>query len=736
MLGTKKLIEKIEMWRPARFITGSIRKKLLITILLVSLIPLVALGVMAYQIFSGTLMDQAGENLEALRKVKSEAIQDYYGERTKDLSAFAGMISSQYQKAFTHLNAVHELTKRNIEQHLTNRYKKGANMARPDKTVSKMLRDRTGLGTKGESYLVGLDGGKVLYKSNRAGGKGRFGQTVKMSWIRSTLSGKPGQMFASAGRRSYTLVSYSPLNLPGGLKWALISTMAADEVIATTAGGKKTDLLAQYKAKYGYENVFLIGANGYVFHSAKHGSDRYTNLVSGPLKKTNLGRLVIRVIKTKSFGMADFKRYKPSFNVPSAFIAQPVGKGDALDMVVAVQLSLNQINAVTSERAGLGETGETYLVGTDKLWRNDSFYLKELNVFSTILNPEAVVDTQAASKALGGNSGTQIIKNYRGTPVLSSWQPLTIFKPTPANPKGIKWAMIAEIAKEKIERPVKQMALISAAILGSAILLVTLMAFLTANGLTLQLRRINELFGKIGMGEFNARTRVTSQDEIGTMATSLNAMLDNTLSLIQSREERDEIQKSIMKLLEEIGALTEGDLTARAEVTEAVTGAIADSFNEMARQLSGIVKDVKDTTLQVGDTSEEVSTATTKLAETSARQAKRVAEAVKGINQMATSIRRVAQHALRSAEVSEQSTRNAKEGAEAVRDTSAAMAGIRENVQETARAIKRLGESSQEIGNIVQIINEIADRTSILALNASIQAAMAGDAGRGFAVVA
>jgi len=599
-----------------------------------------------------------------------------------------------------------------------------------------MLQDRTGLGTKGESYLVGRDGGTVRYKSNRTVGKGRFDQPVKASWIKTALSGKSGQMFATSGHRGYHMVSYSPLTLPGGLKWTLVTTMAADHVIASTAGGKKTDLVAQYKSKYGYENVFLVGPDGYVFHSAKHGADQYTNLVSGPLKSTNLGQLVTRVIKTKSHGMADFKRYKPSFNVPSAFIAQPVVSGKQLELVVAAQLSLNQINAVTRERTGLGHTGETYLVGTDKMWRNDSFYLQELDVFSTVLNPEAKVDTQASRSALTGGSDTQIIDNYRGVPVLSSWQSLTILKPTPANPKGVKWAMIAEIAKEEIERPVIQMAWLSAAILGGAVLLVTLMAFLTAGGLTRQIRGINELFGKIGMGDFNARARVASQDEIGTMATSLNAMLDNTLSLIQSREERDEIQNSTMKLLEEITALTEGDLTARAEVTEAVTGAIADSFNEMAQQLSNVVKDVKETTLQVGGTSEEVSTATTKLADTSARQAKQVADAVKGINQMATSIRRVAQHALRSAEVSEQSTRNAKEGAVAVRNTSAAMAGIRENVQETARAIKRLGESSQEIGNIVQIINEIADRTSILALNASIQAAMAGDAGRGFAVVA
>jgi twitching motility protein PilJ len=213
-------------------------------------------------------------------------------------------------------------------------------------------------------------------------------------------------------------------------------------------------------------------------------------------------------------------------------------------------------------------------------------------------------------------------------------------------------------------------------------------------------------------------------------------MLDRLLNLVQSSAERDSIQKSIMSLLDEISGLAEGDLTARAEVTEDFTGAIADSFNEMAEQLSEVVKNVKDVTLQVISTSQDVSRSTENLAETSEMQAVQVGETIEAINDMSKSIQQVAENAGRSAGVSEQSTSHAKEGAEAVRRTNAAMETIREHVQETARAIKRLGESSQEIGNIVQLINDIADRTSILALNASIQAAMAGDAGRGFAVVA
>lgn len=250
------------------------------------------------------------------------------------------------------------------------------------------------------------------------------------------------------------------------------------------------------------------------------------------------------------------------------------------------------------------------------------------------------------------------------------------------------------------------------------------------------IRDITSVYERVGMGDFSARSDVISQDELGTMAASLNAMLDNTLHLIQSTDERDAMQSSIMKLLDEISLLAEGDLSQRAEVTEDFTGAIADAFNDMVEQLGRVVRDVKDATLHVGATSKEVSISTDSLAEASEMQAMQVADAIAAINEMAASIQQVAENAAQSAAVSDQSTKHAKEGAEAVRNTNVAMEAIREHVQETARAIKRLGESSQEIGNIVQLINDIADRTSILALNASIQAAMAGDAGRGFAVVA
>jgi methyl-accepting chemotaxis protein len=442
----------------------------------------------------------------------------------------------------------------------------------------------------------------------------------------------------------------------------------------------------------GYYDIFLITPDGDVIYTVFKELDYATNLDNGEYKDTDLAA-VYRTVKANAregfVVFEDFEPYAPSHGAAASFIATPImNDGGSLAGVLVFQMPIDRINAVMQVSAGMGESGETYLVGGDYLMRSDSRFSDE----STIL--ETRVETATVTAVLAGQSGVDVVPDYRGIPVFSAFSPMEF--------EGITWAVLAEIDEAEVLAPAVALrnSMLITAIIVLAIVAAIGLGF--ARTLTKPISFMTSAMQRLADGDLEAEIPAQGRsDEIGEMAAAVQVFKDNAIAMKEMEAEQEEAKKPA----EEEKAQA---MQALADKFQGDVGGVIGSVTSAASQMEASAQAMSTTAGQANSQSTAVAAA----AEETSVNVQTVASASE---ELSSSI----------AEIGRQVAQSSVITGEAV-----------EEAQRTNEQVESLADSAQKIGEVLSLITDIAEQTNLLALNATIEAARAGDVGKGFAVVA
>jgi len=419
------------------------------------------------------------------------------------------------------------------------------------------------------------------------------------------------------------MVVYDPLNIKG-LNWAIISTITLEEIIAPRLEGERDDFFASYIRKYNYYDLFLIHPDGKVFYSVQHEADYGTNMIRGKYADSGLGRVVRRVLETRRFDIADFEPYPPSNNEPAAFIAEPLLVGDRVELIVALQLSPEEIDKIMQQRDGMGRSGETYLVGADKLMRSDSFLDPvSHSIKASFANPsKGKVDTRAVTEALSGRTEKEIVSDYNGNPVLSAYTPVKVGETT--------WALLAEIDEAEVMEPIENL-IRNILLMGGGIAgLVAIFAFFIARGIAAPLIKSVDFARAVARGDLTADVEIAQKDEIGILADALKEMI------IKLRRIVGDVKRAANSVAASSSEMSSNAEEMNASAEEMSQGASQQSAS--AEEVSASMEQMNANISQNADNAMQTERIASKSAEDARKSGKTVTDTVAAMKKIAQKI--------------------------------------------------------------------------------------------------